>query len=412
MRSVAVVGASLAGLAAARALRDQGFDGRVTLVGDEPHRPYDRPPLSKDFLLGRASAEELALGTEADDALDLDWRLGSPATALLPHERRVRLADGGEVSADSVVLATGARARNLPGFAGRGGVHTLRTLEDARALREELRPGARVVVVGAGFIGSEVASTAKAAGAEVTVVEALPVPLAGPLGPTMGTACAALHADHGVRLICGVPVRELLGQPRVTAVRLADGQELPATAVVVGVGAEPNVGWLAGSGVTVDDGVRTDAAYATNLPGVVAVGDCAASYRASTGRYVRTEHWTDALEAPRTAVRTLLGGGAGPAAGDDGRRRAAVPYFWSEQYGVRIQFAGHRGAEDEVRVEAGDPADRSFLAVYEREGRATAVLGVNRPKEFTRWRRALATTGSDSGPASGSGSGEQAAAVL
>ena len=396
MRSVAVVGASLAGLAAARALRAQGYDGRITLIGEEARPPYDRPPLSKEFLLSEISVEELALATDDDESLGIDWRLGTTATALDPHGRRITLSDGGEVRADGAVLATGARARTLPWADGLSGVHTLRTLDDALALRASLRSGGPLVVIGAGFIGSEVASTALAAGVDVTVVEALPVPLAGALGAEMGSTCAALHSDHGVRLLCGTPVRGLLadrdGDPppgvaggKVAGVQLADGTVLPAETVLVGIGAVPNTEWLAGSGLSVRDGVLTDPHCATSLPNVVAVGDCAASYLPAAARHVRTEHWTHALRQPETAIRTLL-------AGDEvsALPRTPLPYFWSEQYGVRIQFAGDRREGDSVRIEEGAPEDRSFLAVYERDGRPTAVLGMNRSKQFTRWRRQLA----------------------
>lgn len=384
MRSVAIVGASLAGLSAARALREQGFDGRVTLIGDETHRPYDRPPLSKDFLLGKATLEDLDLGDEDDAGLDLDWRLGHRAAALLPAERSVLLEDGSEVTADGVICATGARARALPLAHAMDGVHTLRTLDDAVALRETLLEGGPLVVIGAGFIGAEVASTARSLGTDVTVVEAAPVPLAGPLGTDMGTTCAGLHADHGVRLVTGTPVRELVGETRVEGVRLADDTVLPAAAVVVGIGAEPNTEWLVGSGVTVDGGVLTDAGCGTGVPGVVAVGDCAAAFSPHAGRHVRVEHWTHALERPAAAVRTLLAGG------EVTETAETLPYFWSEQYGVRIQFAGERAPEDTVRIVAGDPEDRSFVALYERDGAPTAVLGMNQPKQFTRWRRQIA----------------------
>lgn len=393
MRSVAVVGASLAGLAAARALRAQGYDGGITLIGDEARTPYDRPPLSKDFLLSRTSAGDLALTTDDDESLGVDWRLGTTATALDPSGHRITLSDGGEVRADGVVLATGARARPLPGPGTSdrmAGVHTLRTLDDALALRASLESGGPLVVIGAGFIGSEVASTALAAGVAVTVVEALPVPLTGPLGAEMGATCAGLHTDHGVPLLCGTPVRELLGGDRVEGVRLADGRVLPATTVLVGIGAVPNTDWLAGSGLPVRDGVLTDARCATSLPHVVAVGDCAAAYHPGEARHVRTEHWTDALRRPETAVRTLLAGPAPEPGAAEGAAQGTVPYFWSEQYGVRIQFAGTRQDGDTVRIEAGDPEDRCFLAVYERDGRPTAVLGMNQPKQFTRWRRQLA----------------------
>ena len=209
MRAITVVGASLAGLYAARALRDQGYDGRLVVVGDEPHRPYDRPPLSKDFLAGKVEADLLRL-EDAEDDLDADWRLGAPAASLDATTREVVLADGSRIESDGVVIATGARARTLPTVGSLGGVHVLRTLDDALALRRELIPGSRLVVIGAGFIGGEVASTARALGLEVTVVEALATPLAGPLGAQMGAVVSALHEHHGVRLRCGTGVNRLV----------------------------------------------------------------------------------------------------------------------------------------------------------------------------------------------------------
>jgi NADPH-dependent 2,4-dienoyl-CoA reductase/sulfur reductase-like enzyme len=379
--TVAVVGASLAGLSAARALRAQGFTGRVVLIGDEVHAPYDRPPLSKDFLAGTASRTDLDLETPDDAALDLNWRLGVSAVGLDPRNRAVQLADGSEVRADGVVLATGARARRLPGTESLAGVHVLRTVDDAVALGAELRPGARLVVIGAGFIGAEVASTARTLGLEVTVVEGLPVPLAGALGAQLGALCAELHADHGTRLITGTGVARLVGTGRVEAVELADGRRLPADVVLVGIGAQPNTEWLQGSGLELAaGGVLTDQSGATAIPEVVAVGDCAAAWSPATGTHRRVEHWTHALEVPASAVATLLGATAPP---------PPLPYFWSDQYGARLQFAGHRHEADEVRIVEGDPADRSFLAVYEWAGAPVAVLGMNQPRLFTRWRRQL-----------------------
>ncbi len=379
MRTIAVIGASLAGLSAARALRGHGFDGRLVLVGDERHRPYDRPPLSKGVLAGSVSTADLALETEG---LDLQWRLGSPATRLDVASRSVELADGARIGADGFVVATGASARSLPGSAPAAGVHTLRTLDDAVALRADLRRGGRLIVVGAGFIGAETASTARGLGLEVTVVEAARTPLAGPLGPAMGHAVSRLHEDHGVRLRCGTGVRRLTGKRRVSGVELVDGTHLRADVVVVGVGAVPNTGWLAGSGLTLDDGVRCGPDGSTEVPGVVAVGDCAAWYEPVLRRHHRVEHWTGALERPRIAAATLLGATSGAL--------AAPPYFWSDQYGVRIQFAGHAQGADDVSLEAGDVDSRSFLAVYRRDGHPVAVLGLDQVRLFTRWRRSLA----------------------
>ncbi|WP_328500386.1 FAD-dependent oxidoreductase [Streptomyces sp. NBC_00457] len=382
MRTVAVVGASLAGLSAARSLRKQGYDGRLVVIGDETHRPYDRPPLSKEFLAGALGEADLALETDGED-LRAEWLLGTRATGLDRAERAVRLADGREVRADGVVIATGAAARTLPGSAGLAGVHVLRTLDDARALRDELALGGRLVVIGGGFIGAEVASTAYALGVDVTVVEVAPTPLAGPLGETMGGVVSALHADHGVRLLCGVGVKGLSGETRVDAVLLEDGRSIPADIVVVGVGARPCVEWLEGSGVELDNGVKCGADGRTSLAGVVAVGDCANWYDPRLGAHRRVEHWTGARERPDAAVAALLAGGELEA----GMPRP--PYFWSDQYGVKIQFAGHAGVSDSVTVEVGAVDDRNVLAVYRRAGVPVAVLGMNQPRLFMRWRKQL-----------------------
>lgn len=380
-----MVGASLAGLSAARCLRKQGYDGRLVLIGDEPHRPYDRPPLSKEFLAGTIGEADLVLETDDED-LEAEWLLGARATGLDPARRAVRLADGSEVRADGIVIATGAAARGLPGSEGLAGVHTLRTLDDARALRDELARGGRLVVIGGGFIGAEVASTARALGLDVTVIEAAPTPLAGPLGETMGAVVSGLHADHGVRLLCGVGVKGLSGERQVEAVLLEDGRTVPADIVVVGVGARPCVEWLEGSGVQLDNGVKCGADGRTSLAGVVAVGDCANWYDPRAGTHRRVEHWTGARERPDAAIATLLAGGAV----EPGVPRP--PYFWSDQYGVKIQFAGHAAGADSLTVEEGAVDDRNVLAVYRRAGVPVAVLGMNQPRMFMRWRKRLAAS--------------------
>ncbi len=378
-----MVGASLAGLSAARSLRKQGYDGRLVVIGEELHRPYDRPPLSKEFLAGILGEAELALES-ADEDLAAEWLLGVRATGLDHTERAVRLADGREVRADGVVIATGAAARTLPGSEGLAGVHTLRTLDDARALRGELAEGGRLVVIGGGFIGAEVASTARALGLDVTVVEAAPTPLAGPLGEAMGAVVSGLHTDHGVRLLCGAGVKGLSGETRVDAVLLEDGRSIPADIVVVGVGARPCVEWLAGSGIALDNGVKCGADGRTSLAGVVAVGDCANWYDPRTAAHRRVEHWTGARERPDAAVATLLAGGAV----EPGAPRP--PYFWSDQYGVKIQFAGHAAGADSVTTVS--YTHRQVLAVYRRAGHPVAVLGMNQPRLFTRWRKQIAST--------------------
>lgn len=382
-RSVTIIGASLAGHATVRALRRFGFTGTVTVIGDEHARPYDRPPLSKAFLSGTVSEAELALEGDDED-LDATWLLGARAVALDAAERTVTLADSRAVRSDAVVIATGSTARRMPDAPP--GVHTVRTLADAAALREDLRPGARLAVIGAGFIGAEVASTAHGMGLDVTVIEAAATPLAGPLGPEMGAVVAGLHSRHGVRLLCGVPVAGLLGTERVTGVLLSDGTEVGADVVVAGIGAVPAVDWLRDSGVDISappgGGVVCDAVGFTGTPGIYAVGDCSAWFDDVRGRHHRIEHWTDSRDRPTVLVAAMLG-------------RPSVtplraPYFWSDQYGVKIQFAGRREGGEELTVEAGSAATDDLLAVYRRDGIPVAVLGLNQPKLFTRWRKLLA----------------------
>ncbi|NWF29069.1 FAD-dependent oxidoreductase [Streptomyces sp. PKU-EA00015] len=379
MRTVTVVGASLAGLYAARELRAQGFDGRLVIVGEERHRPYDRPPLSKDFLTGSADEGRLALAdAEEETELAAEWLLATRARGLDARGRTLLLEDGRTVATDGVVIATGASARPLPGADGLAGVHTLRTLDDAYALREALSgTSRRVVVIGGGFIGAETASSCASLGHEVTVVEAAPLPLVPQLGPDMAGVCATLHRRGGTELITGSGVARLHGGNAVSAVELADGRVLPADVVVVGIGAVPNTRWLAGSALLVSDGVLCDDGCATALPQVVAVGDVA-----RVGA-VRTEHWTSATEQPAVAVRNLL-------AGRTVEHVRPLPYFWSDQYGARIQFAGRRRDGDAVRVVDGSIDEGSFLALYERDGRTTSVLAVDRSRPFLRARRDLA----------------------
>ncbi|MEV5175778.1 FAD-dependent oxidoreductase [Streptomyces flaveolus] len=383
MRTVTIVGASLSGLYAARELRAQGFDGRLVIVGEEPHHPYDRPPLSKDFLTGRAGESDLAL-TDADETagLEAEWLLGVRARGLDPRGRTVLLGDGRTVSTDGVVIATGAAARRLPGDR-LAGVHTLRTLDDARALRAELTQGhRRVVVIGGGFIGAETASSCARLGHDVTVVEAAPLPLVPQLGARMATVCAALHRRGGVELVTGTGVAALRGATTVTGVDLTDGRTLPADVVIVGIGARPHTDWLVGSALALHDGVLCDDGCVTALPQVVAVGDVA-----RVGG-TRAEHWTSATEQPRVAVTNLLAGRTVATA-------RTLSYFWSDQYDSRIQFAGRYRDGDTVHVTEGEitddgaPGESGFLARYERDGRTVAVLGVNRPRAFMRARREL-----------------------
>ena len=384
MRSVAVLGASLAGLNAVRGLRRQGFDGGIVVVGGEPHRPYDRPPLSKDFLAGSLPGPDLALEAEDED-LQVEWRLGVAATALEPAAGAVRLSDNGSVDVDGVVVATGAVPCRLPGSDQYDNVHVLRTLEDAVALRQDLLPGRRLVVVGAGLVGLEVASTARALGVDVTVVDPHAAPLSGSLGLQVARVVTTLHEGNGVRLLSGTRVEALVGtgRGRAEGVQLQDGRRISADVILLAIGVRPAVDWLQGSGVQVDRrGVLCDGAGTSSIPNVVAVGDCSAWYDAEDADFRREEHWTAARERALVAAGSLLG------------RSAAVPgrppYFWSDQFRLKLQFAGRCRPGDELVVEEGDPSDLDFLASYRREGRPVAVVAFRHERSFARWRRTLA----------------------
>lgn len=381
MRTVAVVGASLAGLRSVEELRGQGFDGRIVVIGEEVYAPYDRPPLSKAFLAGTLPAEDLSL---SDEDFGAEWHLGVRAERIDPSSGSIHLSSGEVLRTDGVVIATGGRPRTLPGTEALAGVHTLRTIDDALALQADLRPAARVVVVGAGWIGSEVASTCRSLGHDVTVVEAAPVPMERALGPVLGALCAELHADHGVDLRLGIGVESFAHNgTRVTGVVLRDGSHLPADVVVAGIGMAPATDWLHGSGLGVDNGVLCDTGCVTAIPSVVAVGDVA-RYRTPSGSHVRHEHWTNASEQPVVAVRNLLAGTTLETFRPSG-------YVWSDQYGVRLQLAGDTSGADEIAVIDGSPDDRKFVAEFRRAGLAIGVLAMNNAKLFGRLRRQLVT---------------------
>jgi len=383
---IAVVGASLAGLRAAETLRAEGFTGRLSIVGDEPHRPYDRPPLSKQVLTGEWDAERIALPVGAPGRLDAGWLLGRAAVRLDAAARRVTLDDGTVLDADGIVIATGASPRLLPGTDGVAGVHVLRTVDDATALAGALDGARSAVVVGAGFIGSEVAASCRARGVEVVLVEPLPQPLARVLGERVGSVVADLHRRHGVDVRLGVGVEAVTtgatGRPRVT---LADGSVLDAEVVVVGIGVIPNTAWLADSGLALDDGVLCDETTLA-APGIVAAGDVARWPNRRFDEVMRVEHWEHALDMAAHAARRLLA----EAAGEPGEAYEPVPWFWSDQYDRKIQLAGRPHPDDELAVVAGDLDGDRFCALYGRDGRATAVLGINLAGRVVRYRRALA----------------------
>ena len=363
-------------------MRQDGYDGTIVVVEAEDRAPYDRPPLSKQVLAGDWPPEEARLPVHVDE-LEVDWERGRRATGLDLTERRLGLDDGRSVPFDGLVIATGASPRHLPGSDGLAGVHVLRTLEDCLAIRADLdaSPG-RVVVVGAGFIGSEVAATCRQQGHEVTVVEALPVPMERIVGTDLGSLSADLHRDHGVQVRLGVGVEALAGGDRVERLRLSDGTVVDADVVVVGIGVTPATGWLEGSGLALDNGVVCDETLLA-APGIVAAGDIARWPNARFGEVMRVEHWENALDQGAAAARRLLAGD-GP-----GERFEPVPWFWSDQYDRKIQLAGRSGPDDEVRIVHGTVEERRFVALFGRGGRVVGVLGVNRPRHVMQWRQRI-----------------------
>jgi 3-phenylpropionate/trans-cinnamate dioxygenase ferredoxin reductase subunit len=383
LETVVVVGGSLAGLRGAEALRRQGYEGRLVLVGDETHRPYDRPPLSKEVLRGERRAEQIQLARpEAFEALCLDLRLGVRAEALDPAARSLTLSGGEQIFYDGLLIACGARARPLPNAPDLEGLFTLRTLDDCLALRAALAGSPRVAVVGAGFIGAEVAASCRQLSLEVVMLEALPSPMARVLNTQVGAVCAAAHRDHGVDVRLGVGVTSIGGDARVERLHLDDGTTVEADAVVVGIGAEPQTEWLASSGLALDDGVVCDESCATAAPGVVAAGDVA-RWRHPLYGGIRLEHWTNAVEMSEAAAGRLL---AGP---DGAQPFAPVPFVWSDQYDLKIQAAGHIRPGDEMLVAHGSLEERRFVALFGSRGRLSGALGMNRVRQLMGYRRMM-----------------------
>ncbi|MGH3392994.1 MAG: NAD(P)/FAD-dependent oxidoreductase [Actinomadura sp.] len=371
MDRVIVVGGGLAGVRAVEALRARGYAGELTLVGAEPHRPYDRPPLSKAVLKGETGDTTVDANW---DELRCDLHLGRSATGLrLDGVRGGTLeTTAGELAFDGLVIATGASPVRLPGD---GPQHVLRTIDDARALRAGFHEGARIVIVGAGWIGAEVATAAAGRGCAVTVVEAADAPLASAIGTEVGAHTIPWYAEAGIELRCGVKVAAV----EHGGLALADGGRIDADEIVVGIGVRPEVGWLSESGLRIEGGVVVDGALRTDRPEIVAVGDCAAWWSARYARHLCVEHWDTALNAPEVAAASLLGQDA---------VYDAVPYFWSEQFGRMVQYAGHHPGAERL-VFRGDPTGADWAACWLTGTRLDAIVTVNRPRDLVQARRIM-----------------------
>ncbi|WP_112239229.1 NAD(P)/FAD-dependent oxidoreductase [Kribbella monticola] len=368
---VVVVGASAAGLTAAEALRREGFTGELTIIGDEVHSPYDRPPLSKQILRGAWEPDRIVLRPDALLAdLKASWMLGTPAAGLDPIGRKVVLADGREIGYDGLVIATGATPRRLPFGHDLAGVHLLRTLDDTLALRDGLRSARSMAIVGAGFLGAEVAAVGRESGLEVTMIDPLPAPMIRQFGAELGGLLAQLHQSRGVNLRCGVGVSALTGEGgRVAGVELSDGSHVTADLVLVAIGATPATSWLATSGLRLGDGVECDQ-YCAAAPGIVAAGDVASWHHPRIGRR-RLEHRMNATEQATIAAKNLLGAKI---------PFAPVSYFWTDQYDVKLQVYGRSGDDLDFHIVAGDPTEGRFAALYGDGHHVTGAMAWNLPR--------------------------------
>jgi NADPH-dependent 2,4-dienoyl-CoA reductase/sulfur reductase-like enzyme len=397
MERIVIVGGSVAGVTAAGALRGRGFDGQITVVDADPHQPYDKPPLSKRILTGQQAPGDIALRRpEALSELRLDHRTGTRATALDPVRRRVTVVHDGtieELPYDGLIIATGSAARHVPAWEELDGVQTLRTLDDALALKARLDSGnPKVVIIGAGFIGLEVASSAHALGRDVTVVEPLSAPVVRGLGERMGHVIAAKHRTHGIDIRLGVGVSALTGTAltgtaQVEQVVLADGTTVEADIVIVGIGASPVTDWLNDSGLAINDGIVCDSTLAAGPAGVYAAGDVARWPNELLGETIRVEHWTNAADQGHGAAGNLLE----TLAGGTGTPFAEVPFFWSDQAGGRIQFLGRAGPDDRIEIVHGATDQDRFVALYGNGERLTAALGFSSPRLLMPYKALLAS---------------------
>jgi len=387
MKRIAVVGASLAGLRSVEFIRRAKFDGGLILIGEEQHLPYDRPPLSKEVLRGEAAQERLALRRKSYDELCVELRLGQRAQSLDAGAGEILLQSGEVVSYDGLVIATGGEVRALPNQPSLKGIHVLRTLDDALALRAAFETKPRVAVIGAGFIGAEVAASARQLGLEVTMIEALETPLAQSLGTRLGRILQEVHERRGVKVLCGRRVERFGGDRRVESVWLDDGSKVDCGLVVVGIGVTPSVSWLGGSGIEIEDGVRCDETLATNIPGVVAAGDVASWYNPLFEERMRVEHWTNAVEQARHAASTLL------AAPGEAKPFESVPMFWSDQFDIKIQGSGSPKPGDELTIVRRGPDDEKLIAIYSRAGLVVGAAAFNQPAKLVQLRMLIGKRG-------------------
>jgi len=381
MDSILIVGGGAAGLAAVETLRSQGYAGALTMVCDEPELPYDRPPLSKQVLTGAWDVERTRF-REAAHYADLGIRLvRGRAGALDADGRTVYLSDGYPLRFDGLIIATGVRPRRLPGGHDLAGVHVLRDHPDVAALRGAFASAPAVVIVGGGFLGMEVAAAARGLGLDVTVIEPLAQPMVRQVGPAIGAEVARLHREHGVDLRTGIGVTGLEGDGGVvTGVALTDGSVVPAECVLVSIGAVPATDWLRTSGLAIGDGVECDE-FCRAAPGIYAAGDVASWVNPRYQRRMRVEHRMNATEQGRAAAVNLLKGDVQPF--------APVPYFWSDQYNVKLQVHGRLSEGAEIAIEDGSPADGKFVALFRTDGAPIAALGWNSPARLIRYRKLL-----------------------
>lgn len=377
-KGIVIVGGGLAATRTAEQLRRAGYTGPLVIVSDEVHLPYDRPPLSKEVL--RSEIDDVTLKPrEFYDEQDITLRLGSAATSLDTAAQTVTLDDGATLGYDELVIATGLVPRRIPAFPNLDGIRVLRSFDESLALRRHASAAQRAVVVGAGFIGCEVAASLRGLGVDVVLVEPQPAPLASVLGAQIGGLVARLHRAEGVDVRAGVGVADVRGDKHVDTVVLTDGTEVTADLVVVGIGSRPATDWLDGSGIEVDNGVICDAAGRTSAPNVWALGDVA-SWRDPRGHQARVEHWSNVAEQARVVVPTMLG--------RDTPSNVVVPYFWSDQYDIKIQCLGEPHADDTVHLVEDD--GRRFLAYYERDGVVAGVVGGGMPGKVMKTRTKIA----------------------